>query len=559
MVPGLDFASDTQGVVGLGVRGNWGHDGKVLLLIDGLEMTEPLYGTLQFGNHYPVGDIDRIEIIRGPGSVLYGEFAELAVINIITRRGEAAEGGTAQLWGGSMTGATPASLGGQLTYGHAWGAQGFTVSYAGGEAANGSGAWPTSRGMVQAGQYGGVRQDFLNLGYTAGNLSLRYLRDGYFVYDYTREGTYFPSGNKPLSFGGQYFGVDYAWQAGDWNLKPSLGLKDQLPWTYTEAQTDKDTRGVAKLLAVWSGSRTLTVTLGAEATQDDASIYWSSKGYRQKYTYQNHAVLGQALWATPLGNVNLGVRMDHNSEFGTVTSPRLAFTRAEDTWHFKVLAAGAFRAPSIEDLFVNPGLQAERTRSLEAEAGLAVTPRVYLSLNVFDERITNPISYTAQGNTYRNFDHVGSRGLEMTLRTEAGPFSCQGALTFQTAEDGNAPFYAVPGEDAFHIGFSRVKVAVQPQWRFQPGWSLSSNLLIQGPRYAYPYGQPLPARMGATTTLDLFLNHAFTDRLEVGVRAMNVTNANNPFIQAYGTPGEGGDPPLPGRQRELDLKVALRF
>lgn len=84
MVPGFDFGVDVEGVVGLGVRGNWAHEGKVLMLIDGQEMNEGLYSTLQFGNHYPIESIKRIEIIRGPGSAIYGGNAEYAVINIIT-------------------------------------------------------------------------------------------------------------------------------------------------------------------------------------------------------------------------------------------------------------------------------------------------------------------------------------------------------------------------------------------------------------------------------------------------------------------------------------------
>ena len=79
MVPGFDFATDVEDVVGIGVRGNWAHEGKVLMLIDGQEMNEGLYSTLQFGNHYPVDNIKRIEIIRGPGSAIYGGNAEYAV------------------------------------------------------------------------------------------------------------------------------------------------------------------------------------------------------------------------------------------------------------------------------------------------------------------------------------------------------------------------------------------------------------------------------------------------------------------------------------------------
>ena len=85
MVPGFAPGVDVEGVVDLGVRGQWAHEGKMLLLIDGQPMNELLYSTLQLGNHYPVEAIQRIEVIRGPGSAIYGGYAELAVINIITR------------------------------------------------------------------------------------------------------------------------------------------------------------------------------------------------------------------------------------------------------------------------------------------------------------------------------------------------------------------------------------------------------------------------------------------------------------------------------------------
>ena len=63
-----DFAVDVEGVVGIGVRGNWANEAKVLLLIDGMEMNETVYGTLQFSDRYPIDQVKRIEIIRGPGS-----------------------------------------------------------------------------------------------------------------------------------------------------------------------------------------------------------------------------------------------------------------------------------------------------------------------------------------------------------------------------------------------------------------------------------------------------------------------------------------------------------
>ncbi len=93
LVPGFSFHQDVEGVVGVGFRGLWGHEGKVLLMLDGQEINELLYTTTQFGHHVLVSQIERVEIIRGPGSALYGGSAELAVVNVITRSGKDLQGG----------------------------------------------------------------------------------------------------------------------------------------------------------------------------------------------------------------------------------------------------------------------------------------------------------------------------------------------------------------------------------------------------------------------------------------------------------------------------------
>src|SRR5688572_24460066 len=50
LVPGFEPNVDVQGVTGLGFRGIWGHEGKILLLIDGHELNETAYSTLQLGH-----------------------------------------------------------------------------------------------------------------------------------------------------------------------------------------------------------------------------------------------------------------------------------------------------------------------------------------------------------------------------------------------------------------------------------------------------------------------------------------------------------------------------
>jgi outer membrane receptor for ferrienterochelin and colicin len=104
LVPGFFFGVDVQGTIGPGFRGLWGQEGKILLLIDGKEMNEQLYSTMQLGHEFPVELIERVEVVRGPGSVIYGGNAELAVVNVITRNAQGSTDVLASATYGQMLG-----------------------------------------------------------------------------------------------------------------------------------------------------------------------------------------------------------------------------------------------------------------------------------------------------------------------------------------------------------------------------------------------------------------------------------------------------------------------
>jgi outer membrane cobalamin receptor len=117
MMPGISFAAGPYGFNGgPAIRGNMGQDGKILMLLDGMELTERAYGTSYMGHRIPLQLIDRIEIMRGPGSALYGGFAELAVINIISRPASDLNGTEIAIEGG-VTDGGDASLG-QISAGY---------------------------------------------------------------------------------------------------------------------------------------------------------------------------------------------------------------------------------------------------------------------------------------------------------------------------------------------------------------------------------------------------------------------------------------------------------
>ena len=92
LVPGFDVLQDLQFVMGIGLRGSWANEGKVLVMMDGHPFNELLYQTVAIGNRFPVDAIEKIEIIRGPGSAIYGGSAEYGVINILTKAAESLNG-----------------------------------------------------------------------------------------------------------------------------------------------------------------------------------------------------------------------------------------------------------------------------------------------------------------------------------------------------------------------------------------------------------------------------------------------------------------------------------
>jgi len=59
---------------------------QVLFLLDGTRITTPFRGTLTTGLELPIEAIERVEVIRGPGSALYGADAFAGVINVITKK-----------------------------------------------------------------------------------------------------------------------------------------------------------------------------------------------------------------------------------------------------------------------------------------------------------------------------------------------------------------------------------------------------------------------------------------------------------------------------------------
>ena len=103
MVPGVQVAridASSWSVTARGFSGRFAD--KMLVLIDGRSIYNHLYsGVYWEQNSVPLEDIERIEVIRGPGATMWGANAVNGVINIITKQAKETQGLTVSTGGGS--------------------------------------------------------------------------------------------------------------------------------------------------------------------------------------------------------------------------------------------------------------------------------------------------------------------------------------------------------------------------------------------------------------------------------------------------------------------------
>ncbi len=123
LVPGVNVARINANSWAVSIRGfNSRFANKLLVMIDGRSLYSPLFSGVFWDRHnIPIDDIDRIEVVRGPGGTLWGANAVNGVINIITRHSADTQGarleasvGTERL--GMLSGRQGGVIGDSATY-----------------------------------------------------------------------------------------------------------------------------------------------------------------------------------------------------------------------------------------------------------------------------------------------------------------------------------------------------------------------------------------------------------------------------------------------------------
>lgn len=426
-------------VTSLFMRG--GESDYTKVLVDGVVINEP-GGSINLAT-ISLDNVERIEIVRGPGSVLYGADAMSGVIQLFTRRGEGPVHGGVE--------ATAGSFHGRDVRGHATGA---------------SGAWSTAFAgsrFVSDGIYP-FNADF---GKTVGSAAIGWEGGRGSRVDVTARYTD-AVGHFPTDGNGDPVDVNQRTLSDDL----VLGLRASHPvsrgleltaevWSHRlnsrfrdERDTPGDSMGFAfagtrdavtsrrgvTVRSDWRLRPTMTIVAGAgiETEKEDQSSVtesdFGSGGFADSSQFLADRTTRSAylqLRAAPLSSVTvqIGGRVDDNTDFGSFTTVRAgAVAHLSERSRVWGSFGTGFKAPTFSEILAdspyevgNPTLRPEKSRS--AELGMEVgTASVRAGLTLFTQNFSQFVQYISANPgdpTYTNLGAARSRGVEGSVTLAA--------------------------------------------------------------------------------------------------------------------------------------------
>jgi vitamin B12 transporter len=558
--PGVTFSREggPGSATSFNIRG--ADPDHTVILIDGVILTAPYTpsGNLDFGN-LVVGDITRIEILRGAQSTLYGSQAIGGVINIETAQPQEALGGSFQAEKGSLdSGLAQAALGDKIGN---WSFR-FAGSY-----------YATDSVSSFDRQYGGLGDDPYHDAVLSGRTTYDFTPDvqldvrGY----YTSSSVDYDGYPPPLYvFGNQlnyettrqffyYTGLNF--NLFDGRLKNRLYADytftdeaDYLPSDTVTTQTDHysgtDTRvNYQGNLAIAPGYSAV-FGLQQEKSLMDSTPYAPAEantGDNSAYAqFQGEIVKGLTLTA--------GERIDHYDVFGEHFTGQVAAAWVLPTATILRSSWGqGFKAPSLYQLYSpygNQDLQSERSHDWDAGVEQRFwDDRVMVSITHFDTRFTNLIDFDdcpgsplcaepgkAQG-YYANLGKARSSGEELQASLKLPDnFSLLANYTRVRTIDQtpDSPNYGLP---AYNRPGSAANLTASYTWPFKlstsvavrySGSSLSENFNV------YPTAN-LP--LGGYTLVDFRASYSINEHVEVYGRVDNLTDKRYETAYQYGAWG----------------------
>jgi vitamin B12 transporter len=515
------------------------NSGHTLLLVDGVRMGSATTGSASW-QYLPPSEIERIEIVRGPRTSIYGSDAIGGVIQVFTRKGlEGPPRVNAFVGGGSFDtrefGAGVA--GGTRDTRYSLSASRFdtdgidVLTDVGDDDRDGYDNTSLSGTLSHRLSSGG--ELFGSLLYSRG--TTEFDADEFDPATFAVVGPYAPAENDyvhaALRAGIRGF-VTPRWQSQLAVAQSRDELDSFEGGTLADRVAHFDTR---RDLIDWQNTVRLpgpwTWVAGVDAYEDhvDASTAFAEDS---RYNVGVYSVLQGALGHNDL---EASLRFDDNEQFGSKTTGQLGWgRRLSDAWRVRASAGTAFNAPSFNDLyfpgFSNPDLDPEESRSVEVGARYA-SGAWFLDAALFQTEIDDLIAFDMTTFSPQNINEARIRGLEVEIGYQAGDWSSRTSLTALEAED-RATGNELPRRSPFS---ARVDVD-----RVLGAWSFGGSLLGQ----ARSFNDTANAvRLSGFATVDLRAAYAIDPQWTLEASVRNLLDRDYATAQDF----SGADFNQPGR------------
>ncbi len=554
------YITDDRNYSYIGMRGlgnSVGYNSRILLLVDGHQINDNIYDQF-YTRQDSIIDlqlVDRVEIIRGPSSSLFGSSAVLGTINLITRRGKSTDGLEFSAEGGSLETVKAGFLyGGHSESGWLWIFQGSAYDSGG----NKTLYYPeyddpsTNNGIAE--NVDGEQSQHLYLSIVKDDWALRAA--------YNNRVKYIPTGSFGTEFNNpnthtvdqrfftevRYRNGDPETTAGELTGHASLDISDYEGfYDYTGIGINYDIGNGAwwgaDLQWTMEPDQRNKLTLGAVFRDNFEQI---QKNYDVAvYLDDSRQSIMGALYAQdeiklfPHLLLNLGGRYDYYSDSGSHLTPRgaLIWNPFQDTT-LKLLTGSAFRAPTVFELYysdggisqeANPALKSESVDTFEValEQGFLRNHRFTLSLFHYAggnliQQTQDPITGLA---VYQNIGQASSNGAEGEYQfQEPGGILARISYSYQRAQDDSTGQLIV--DTPLQLAKASLQVPV-----------LGNDLTVSG---EFQYSGASLNNDGPTTpeyaviNLKLYSQRLVFDNLEVNLAVYNLLD------QRYGQPVSNG-------------------
>lgn len=286
----------------------------------------------------------------------------------------------------------------------------------------------------------------------------------------------------------------------------------------------------------WDASNTTNLGLENLLQQVDSDTAYSKSGREVNSVFGGHT-----------GNygahqTQLNLRHDHYPDFGSANTGLLGYGYAiNSAWRATANIGTAYKAPTMNDLFYpytnfgygityqgNPNLKAERSRNSELGVHYAAHKQ-RVDVAYFDNRIRDLIVGNGQmAGTVINLAQARSDGIELAYTGQFGNTGVKAALTRQNPRDTTTGKVLLRRAKSFGNFSVLQKMAA---------WQLGGEVQHSDTREDYDINTFARTTLGSYNVVNLTASYAVEKRLTLTVRADNLFNEDYMLAHGYNTPG----------------------